>query len=86
MSLVNGGEECMHPFWNHYPQYPNRNDHTQTENHHYNHQMMQSITNLENQIQNLVKAIEANNELLRSIEQKQNQVITSGGGSVIVRM
>ncbi|PMU47092.1 hypothetical protein C1X86_36170 [Pseudomonas sp. GP01-A3] len=76
----------MHPFWNHYPQFPNRNDHTQMENHHYNHQMMQSITNLENQIQNLVKAIEANNELLRSIEQKQNQVITSGGGSVIVRM
>ncbi|MEH6940055.1 hypothetical protein V7056_19755 [Bacillus sp. JJ664] len=76
----------MHPFWNHYPQYPNRHDHTQMENHNYNHQMMQSITNLENQIQNLVKAIEANNELLRSIEQKQNQVITSGGGSVIVRM
>ncbi len=72
----------MHPFWNHYPQYPTRNGNTHMDN----HQMMQSIINLENQIQNLVKAIEANNELLRSIEQKQNQVITSGGGSVIVRM
>ncbi|MET3196336.1 hypothetical protein [Bacillus sp. OAE603] len=72
----------MHPFWNHYPHYPSRNDYTHMDNHH----MMQSIANLENQIQNLVKAIEANNELLRSIEQKQNQVITSGGGSVIVRM
>lgn len=82
MSLVKGGEECMHPFWNHYPQYPTRNEYTHMDN----HQMMQSIVNLENQIQNLVKAIEANNELLRSIEQKQNQVITSGGGSVIVRM
>ncbi|MES9683991.1 MULTISPECIES: hypothetical protein [Bacillaceae] len=77
-----------HPFWNshpHHPQYPMRNGvqgHVQTD-----HQsIMQMFMNLENQITNLVKAIEANNELLRQLEQKQNQVVTSGGGSVIVRM
>ena len=78
-----------HPFWNshpqHHPQHPMRNGvhgHVQTD-----HQtVMQMFMNLENQITNLVKAIEANNELLRQLEQKQNQVVTSGGGSVIVRM
>ncbi|WP_088068447.1 hypothetical protein [Gottfriedia luciferensis] len=74
-----------HPFWNSHPQHPHhpmRNGHVQTD-----HQtVIQMFMNLENQITNLVKAIEANNELLRSLEQKQNQVVTSGGGSVIVRM
>ncbi|PGM58428.1 hypothetical protein [Bacillus sp. AFS053548] len=77
-----------HPFWNSHPlhpQHPMRNGvqgHVQTD-----HQsIMQMFMNLENQITNLVKAIEANNELLRQLEQKQNQVVTSGGGSVIVRM
>ncbi|PGL67254.1 hypothetical protein [Bacillus sp. AFS055030] len=77
-----------HPFWNshpHHPQHPIRNGaggHIQND-----HQsIMQMFINLENQITNLVKAIEANNELLRQLEQKQNQVVTSGGGSVIVRM
>lgn len=71
-----------HPFWNSHPQYPTRNDHFQMEN----QTVIQLIMNLESQIGNLVKAIEANNELLRSLEQKQSQVMTSGGGSVIVRM
>ena len=71
-----------HPFWNSHPQYPTRNGHM-----HMDHQtVIQMLMNLENQIGNLVKAIEVNNELLRSLEQKQNQVVTSGGGSVIVRM
>lgn len=71
-----------HPFWYSHPQYPTRNDHFQMEN----QTVIQLIINLESQIGNLVKAIEANNELLRSLEQKQSQVMTSGGGSVIVRM
>ncbi|WP_088042937.1 hypothetical protein [Bacillus sp. EAC] len=74
----------MHPFWNFPPQYPTRNGHGHVQMDNQN--VIQMIMNLENQIGNLVKAIEANNELLRSIEQKQNQVVTSGGGSVIVRM
>jgi hypothetical protein len=71
-----------HPFWNSHPQYPTRNSHFQMEN----QAVIQMIMNLESQIENLVKAIEVNNELLRSLEQKQNQFVTSGGGSVIVRM
>lgn len=34
----------------------------------------------------LIRLMEQNNELLRSIEQQQSRVVSSGSGSVIVRM
>ncbi|AHA77308.1 Uncharacterized protein ykzH [Bacillus subtilis PY79] len=34
----------------------------------------------------LIRAIEVNNELLRTMQEQQNRVCTNGSGSVIVRM
>lgn len=48
-------------------------------------QLMQSMTRLEQQMNYLLKLIEYNNQLLRTIEQQQNKVTTTGG-AVIVRM
>lgn len=72
----------MHPYWNPHPYYPIRNGSNQLDT----YQVLQLLTSLENQIQSLVKIMEQNNELLKTIEQQNNRVITSGGGSVIVRM
>ncbi|USK87456.1 hypothetical protein [Peribacillus asahii] len=49
-------------------------------------QITQRITMLENQLGRLIQLMEQNNKLLRKMEQQQNRVVTSGGGSVIVRM
>ncbi|MCY7753473.1 hypothetical protein [Bacillus haynesii] len=49
-------------------------------------QMNQRLKNLEDQMELLIKLMESNNQLLRSIEEQQNRVCTAGGGSVIVRM
>ncbi|EEL50472.1 hypothetical protein bcere0022_21840 [Bacillus cereus Rock3-44] len=48
--------------------------------------MMQRMTNLESQLAKLISLIEENNQLIKSMEQQQNQVCAPGGGSVIVRM
>lgn len=79
----------MHPYWNSYPHdptktysyYPTRNNHAPPDTQH----IMQMMTRLESRLDNLIKLIEDNNQLLRSIEQ-QKHVISNGGGSVIVRM
>ncbi|MFO3788717.1 hypothetical protein ACKOKD_08245 [Bacillus mojavensis] len=44
------------------------------------------LAGLELKMEQLIRAIEVNNELLRTIQEQQNRVYTSGGGSVIVRM
>ncbi|MFN2747408.1 MULTISPECIES: hypothetical protein [Bacillus] len=49
-------------------------------------QMTERLKHLEDQMGMLIKLMESNNQLLRSIEEQQNRVCTSGGGSVIVRM
>ncbi|ATH91916.1 hypothetical protein ACH95_18410 [Bacillus glycinifermentans] len=50
-------------------------------------QMTERLKSLEDQMALLIKLMESNNQLLRSIEEQQNRVCTSGGGgSVIVRM
>lgn len=36
-------------------------------------------------MEQLIRAIEVNNELLRTMQEQQNRVCTNGGGSVIVR-
>jgi len=48
--------------------------------------MMQRMTNLENQLAKLIALIEENNQLIKSMEQQQNQFCAPTGGSVIVRM
>ncbi|MGZ7149171.1 hypothetical protein [Bacillus sp. BC08] len=54
--------------------------------HHDSQYMMQRIASLENQLAKLISLIEENNHLIKSMEQKQNQVCAPAGGSVIVRM
>ncbi|MCY8122274.1 hypothetical protein P8860_09870 [Bacillus spizizenii] len=45
------------------------------------------LAGLELKMEQLIRAIEVNNELLRTMQEQQNRVCTSGGGgSVIVRM
>lgn len=48
--------------------------------------MMQRIASLESQLAKLISLIEENNQLIKSMEQQQNQVCAPAGGSVIVRM
>ncbi|EEL81845.1 hypothetical protein bcere0028_25360 [Bacillus cereus AH1271] len=48
--------------------------------------MMQRIASLESQLAKLISLIDENNQLIKSMEQQQNQVCTPAGGSVIVRM
>nr|WGD91463.1 hypothetical protein P5665_19880 [Bacillus subtilis] len=44
------------------------------------------VLGLELRMEQLIRAIEVNNELLRTMQEQQNRVCTNGGGSVIVRM
>ncbi|HDX9610051.1 TPA: hypothetical protein ROY01_001039 [Bacillus toyonensis] len=46
----------------------------------------QRIASLESQLAKLISLIEENNQLIKSMEQQQNQVCAPAGGSVIVRM
>ncbi|WP_034671131.1 hypothetical protein, partial [Ectobacillus panaciterrae] len=61
--------------------YPTRNEPAPPDTQH----IMQMMTSLEDRLDKLIKLIEDNNRLLRSIEQ-QSRVISGGGGAVIVRM
>ncbi|WP_373864283.1 hypothetical protein [Paenibacillus xylaniclasticus] len=45
-----------------------------------------ALMQLASRMDYLIRLMEENNKLLRTLEQQQNRVITSGGGSVIVRM
>ncbi|WP_368908244.1 hypothetical protein [Bacillus wiedmannii] len=78
----------MHPHWNPninqqyvYSPHPGRNTLL-----HDSQYMMQRIASLESQLAKLISLIEENNQLIKSIEQQQNQVCAPAGGSVIVRM
>ncbi|TKI10212.1 hypothetical protein FC696_17590 [Bacillus wiedmannii] len=78
----------MHPRWNPninqqyvYSPHPVRNTLHQDSQY-----MMQRIASLENQLAKLISLIDENNQLIKSMEQQQNQVCTPAGGSVIVRM
>ncbi|HDX9628611.1 TPA: hypothetical protein ROY30_002274 [Bacillus cereus] len=78
----------MHPHWN-----PNLNQqyvyspHLVRNTLHPDSQyMMQRIASLESQLAKLISLIEENNQLIKSMEQQQNQVCAPAGGSVIVRM
>ncbi len=77
----------MHSHFNH-PPIPHQNQAVRTtpplSNDSY--YMMQRMTNLESQLAKLISLIEENNQLIKSMEQQQNQVCAPGGGSVIVRM
>ncbi len=53
--------------------------------HHDSQYMMQRIASLESQLAKLISLIEENNQLIKSMEQQQNQVCAPAGGSVIVR-
>lgn len=77
----------MHSHWN-YPSVPYQHHTMRTMPSLPNdpQYMMQRITNLENQLAKLISLIEENNNLLKSMEQQQNQICAPGGGSVIVRM
>ncbi|MDF2682874.1 MAG: hypothetical protein K0R47_4064 [Brevibacillus sp.] len=68
----------MDSYWNSYPIYRPAQPDPQ--------QIMQMMTSLEDRLDKLIKLIEDNNQLLRTIEQQQSRVITTGGGTVIVRM
>ncbi|WP_141555560.1 hypothetical protein [Bacillus wiedmannii] len=78
----------MHPHWNpninqqyvHSP-HPVRNTLHQDSEY-----MMQRIASLESQLAKLISLIDETNQLIKSMEQQQNQVCTPAGGSVIVRM
>lgn len=54
--------------------------------HHDSQYMMPRIASLESQLAKLISLIEENNQLIKSMEQQQNQVCAPAGGSVIVRM
>ena len=77
----------MHSHFNH-PPIPHQNQAVRTtpplSNDSY--YMMQRMANLESQLAKLISLIEENNQLIKSMEQQQNQVCAPGGGSVIVRM
>ncbi|MDO3660257.1 hypothetical protein [Bacillus sp. C28GYM-DRY-1] len=50
-------------------------------------QTIDRLAGLELKMEQLIRAIEINNELLRTMQEQQNHVCTNGGGgSVIVRM
>ncbi|MGQ9007062.1 hypothetical protein ACTXHP_02375 [Bacillus stercoris] len=50
-------------------------------------QTLDRLVGLELRMEQLIRAIEVNNELLRTMQEQQNRVCTNGGGgSVIVRM
>ncbi|AWC29012.1 MULTISPECIES: hypothetical protein [Bacillus cereus group] len=71
----------MHPYQDSHLHYPIRNNHP-SSNIQY---LIQQMTRFENRLDHLIKLIEDSNQLLRSIEQ-QKQIISNGGGSVIIRM
>nr|WGE06325.1 hypothetical protein P5640_10435 [Bacillus subtilis] len=52
----------------------------------YQQQTIDRLVGLELRMEQLIRAIEVNNELLRTMQEQQNRVCTNGGGSVIVRM
>ncbi len=75
----------MHPHWN-----PNINQqyvyspHPVRNTLHQDSQYM--MQRLESQLAKLISLIDENNQLIKSMEQQQNQVCAPAGGSVIVRM
>jgi hypothetical protein len=69
----------MHNQWNGFPPPPEALAHHTTADTLLLHQ-------LASRMDQLIRLMEQNNELLRSIEQQQSRVTTSGSGSVIVRM
>lgn len=78
----------MHPRWNpninqQYVYFPHPVRNTLHQDSQY---MMQRIASLESQLAKLISLIDENNQLIKSMEQQQNQVCTPAGGSVIVRM
>ncbi|KLA27082.1 hypothetical protein [Bacillus cereus] len=79
----------MQPYWNSHPHYQTKTySHYPTRNNHAPpdvQPIIQMMSRLENRLDTLIKLIEDNNQLLRSIEQ-QKHIISNGGGSVIVRM
>ena len=52
----------------------------------YQQQTIDRLAGLELRMEQLIRAIEVNNELLRTMQEQQNRVCTNGSGSVIVRM
>ncbi|PEA83044.1 hypothetical protein [Bacillus pseudomycoides] len=81
----------MHPHWNSHMNYspipyPNNTVRTTTPIPHDSHYMIQRMENLENQLAKLISLIEENNQLIKAMEQQQNQVCAPAGGSIIVRM
>ncbi|CAI6254946.1 putative protein YkzH [Bacillus subtilis] len=52
----------------------------------YQQQTIDRLAGLELRMEQLIRAIEVNNELLRTMQEQQNRVCTNGGGSVVVRM
>ncbi|RAV16712.1 hypothetical protein [Paenibacillus contaminans] len=68
--------------WNPYSYYSTRNAPMPQDTQH----LIQIAISLDSRLDKLIKLMEENNQLLRSIEQQQNRVVTAGGGSVIVRM
>lgn len=52
----------------------------------YQQQTIDRLAGLELRMKQLIRAIEVNNELLRTMQEQQNRVCTNGSGSVIVRM
>ncbi|KFN15338.1 MULTISPECIES: hypothetical protein [Bacillus] len=81
----------MHPHWNSHMNYPptsysNNAVRTTPPIPNDFHYMMQRIANLEHQLAKLISLIEENNQLIKAMEQQQNQVCAPAGSSVIVRM
>ncbi|MGG3625139.1 hypothetical protein ABES25_16465 [Bacillus gobiensis] len=74
----------MYSNWNS-PNSQYQSDHRQIN--HDQQQVMQRLANLEHRLELLLSSLEKTNETLRSIEELQNRVCTTGGGgAVIVRM
>lgn len=69
----------MHNQWNGFPPPPEALPHHATAD----TLLLQQIAY---RMEQLIRLMEQNNELLRSIEQQQSRVATTGSGSVIVRM
>ncbi|MWC28010.1 hypothetical protein [Paenibacillus sp. MMS18-CY102] len=83
----------MHPHWRPYPAnaYPSGYDHPTELGHRAPsapdmQPLVHMFASLESRLDQIIRLMEENNQLLRSIEQQQNRVVTSGSGSVIVRM
>ena len=51
-----------------------------------NQNIHQRITNIENQLNMLIRMMEYNNQMLRQMQSYNLNTVGSGGGSIIVRM